>query len=412
MSALLLLAVLAQAPAPVAAKPVPVRLSLVFGGDVIPHDPVKYVAKMHAKAGEAGSLNNEGWDHVFGPLAPVLSRHELAVVNLETPIVTVKKPEKGEMIFNAPPPMLAAMKKAGVDVATFANNHCLDQHREGITSTREHLAAAGLLAAGADVDEDSAWKPLVVERSGLRVGFLAITRWLNGFNNKKDPKLPHVPAVPYESEPIGGGRSIAQLLDVVKARAKEVDALFVTVHWGNEYKTSPAKEDRALAKQLLDAGAFAVIGHHPHVLQPVELVERSDGTKGLVAFSLGNLVSNQDFDDASGLKRDGLLLEVTIGRDQPASKAHLVSVGGVAIGTENRVARGKSRNVQPVLIDDELAAMEERLAWLAGRKDAPSRAEKKALAKRLALTNERRDRVMKTFAAGVLEAASASMGTP
>lgn len=379
---LVLLALLGQAPA---------RVTLVFGGDVIPHDPIKYVAAHRARAGE--DPNNEGWDHVLGPLAPVLQRADVAVVNLETPIVTVKQPETGEMVFNARPALLGALKRVGVDVATFANNHCLDQHREGITSTRAFLEEAGLLTAGAANDAAAAWTPLVLERRGVRVGVLAVTRWLNGFHNAKDEGLPHVPAVPYAKEPITGGRNVDALLATVREHAAVLDALIVTIHWGAEYQQAPALEDRKLAQQLIDAGATAIIGHHPHVLQPVEWLERSRGGKGLVVFSLGNLVSNQDFGDPNGVKRDGLLVELAFVREAPGGPVRLEAVRGVPTATENVLGRGKRRNVQAVLLDEELAAIEERLVELAGRPDAAARQERKALEGRRLVGLARRSRI-------------------
>lgn len=356
---------------------------------------------MHARQGE--DANNEGWDHVLGPLAPVLQRADFAVVNLETPIVVVKKPEKGDMTFNAGPALLGGLKRAGVDIATFANNHCLDQHREGITSTRDFLADAGLLTAGAGASAEEAWTPLVVEKDGLKIGIFAVTRWLNGYHNKKDEKLPHVPTVPYLIEPIVGGRSIDDFLATIRERAAEVDALIVSIHWGAEYKFAPAPEDRKLAQQMIDAGAFAVIGHHPHVLQPVEFLERSQGGKGLVVFSLGNLVSNQDFDKPNGTKRDGLLIELEIVRETPEGAVRLESVRAVPVATENTLGKGKARNVQALLLDEELAAIEERLTELEGRTDAPTKKERKALEERRKIGRARRERIAAFVAPEMLE---------
>lgn len=404
MTPLLVLTLLAQTPA---------RVTVVFGGDVIPHDPVKSVAQRHALKGEGGSLNNDGWDHVFGPLGPVFARNDLAVVNLETPVVTVKRPEKGEMIFHGPPAMLSALAKAGVDVATFANNHCLDQHRDGIVSTRAYLREAGLASAGADVDEASAWTPLVLEKNGVTLGVLAVGRFLNGFNNTKDPAQPHVPIVPYPNDKkFTGGHTVDALVETVRARSAEVDGLIVFIHWGDEYKTAPRDDDRALAQALLDAGALAVVGHHPHVLQPVEWLTRADGTKGLVAFSLGNLVSNQDFGDEKGLKRDGLLLELEVTRPQ-GQRAQVTKLNGVAVFTQNRLGPSKRRNVQPVLLDDEVVAMRDRLAELDGRIDAAAKKERKALEKRLAIATTRQARIRGMWAGALLDgAAAAAMAAP
>lgn len=372
----------------------PAKVTIVFGGDVIPHDPVKFVARMHARTDAAGqSVNAGGWDHIFGPLSTIFKRNDLAIVNLESPVVTTSTVQTGDMVFHAPPQLLEGLKRAGVSVATFANNHCLDQNREGIISTRRALSEAGLSSAGAAETEAAAWEPLIIDKNGVRIGLLAITRWLNGFQNLKNPARPHVPTVPYPGETLVGGRSPAAVADLVKAAAADVDVLIVSVHWGEEYKSAPSDADRQFAKQLLDAGAAAVIGHHPHVLQPVDWVERADGSRGLVAYSLGNLVSNQDFDNAAGLKRDSLLLELTLERPAPGLATRLTAVEGVAIATENRLGRGRERNVQPVVLDDEVSAIDARLEVLATRSDASAVAETRVLTKRLALLRDRLERI-------------------
>ncbi len=387
----LVVTLLAQAPA---------RVTLVFGGDVIPHDPVKAAAKVNARyepAAEdapARSLNADGWGHVLGPLSPVFRRNDFAVVNLETPITTSKRPTKGDMIFSAPPALLHGLKAAGVNVATFANNHCLDQHPQGIVETREHLAAAGLLTAGAGRDRQEAWTPLRVDKNGISLCVLAFGRFLNGFVNPTPKRAANVPIVQYPHDEWANGITVKELEQKVKALAPTCEALLVTVHWGDEYRTEPRAEDRVLAKRLLEAGALAVIGHHPHVLQPVEPVTRADGSVGLVAFSLGNLVSNQDYDDEAGMKRDGLLLELELTRDAPGRPVHLGRVTPVPIFTENRPGKGNRRNVQARLVDEELDAMQQRMAVLEARNDAQSRAESKALLKRVLLAQQRRARIL------------------
>lgn len=415
MSPLLISLVLSQLSASDGGVP---RVTLVFGGDVIPHDPVKYVARLRAKTGE--EENNAGWDHVFGPIRPVLERADFAIVNLETPVGWFKVPEKGEMTFNAQPPLVYALKRAGVDVAAFANNHCLDQHREGITSTREFLADAGLLSAGCDVNEEAAWKPLVLEKNGLRIGLFVVTRWLNGFNNKLDPTQPHVPIVAYEPaaarkdglpvEPIVGDKKVPAFLELVKQYASEVDALFVFIHWGAEYKHNPANDDRKLAKSMIDSGAFGVIGMHPHVLQPLEFLEPSAGGRRLVMFSLGNLVSNQDFDKPGGTKKDSLLLELALVKEDGVVR--LENVHAVPVATENQLGAGVKRNVQPVLIDEELVAIDERLTELGARSDVPAKTERKELLDRRKLAWERRARIVSFVPEGVIDPAPVAAVAP
>lgn len=386
---ILLLAVIAQAS----------RVTIVFGGDVIPHEPVKRAARQNERVaqidGARVGVSHGGWDHVLGPLTSVFQAGDLAVINLETPITTLATPERGELTFNAGPELLASLKHAGVGAVSFANNHCLDQHREGIVSTRALAARAELLLVGAAATEAEAWEPLIVERQGFRIGLISFTRWLNGYSNSRDPAQPHVPVVAYPDDQIIGSHTVDQLLGVVSAAAKTVDVLVVSVHWGDEYEPQPKPADRQLAKALIKAGATLIIGHHPHVLQPVELLSRDDGSRGLVAFSLGNLVSNQDAADPEGPKRDGLLLAVTLERVSPGSPVIIARLTPSAVFTENRPAVGsRPRSVQAVLLDEELAAMEARVIELNERRDPGGRAEKRQLLERRAGAVQRRARII------------------
>src|SRR5207302_11289848 len=116
-------------------------------------DPVKNAAKAHVRAGSDGrSLNHEGWDQVFGPLAEIFRRADVSVVNLETPLVATDRPMRGPLTFSAPPQMALGLAANGVTLATFANNHCQDQKLDGIVETRAHLAEAWLVSVGADAD--------------------------------------------------------------------------------------------------------------------------------------------------------------------------------------------------------------------------------------------------------------------
>jgi poly-gamma-glutamate synthesis protein (capsule biosynthesis protein) len=361
-------------------------VEVVFTGDVIPHTTVKATAKAHARA-----FNHDGWDHVFGPLAETFHRADLSVVNLETPLTTARHPYSGELVFSAPPSLAQALAAVGVSVATFANNHALDQQPRGIAETRRHLNEAGLLPAGAADDEPSSWEPACVERNGLKLCFLAFTRFLNGQHNEEGRRQPHVPIVDYDLDRSTGGISERAWLKKVSAAAARCDALFIAAHWGEEYFLEPLAADRRLAWAMIDAGAVAVIGNHPHVLQSVETYARPDGREGLIAYSLGNLVSAQGDDDMD-TKRDGLLLAVTVG-----DTGHGVTVKGaraLPVWTENRVDHKGDHNIQPVVADDEIAAMRGRLRQLEGRDDNVSHSESVLLLKRLEKATARRERIL------------------
>ena len=373
-------------------------VEIVFTGDVIPHGTVKATAKAHAR-----EQNHDGWDHVFGPLTETFRRADLAVVNLETPLTASRRPLSGDLVFSAPPALAHALAAVGVSVATFANNHALDQEPRGIVETRRHLAEAGLISAGAAANERSSWEPACVERNGLKVCFMAFTRFLNGQHNVEEKWRPHVPIVDYDLDRGTGGISERAWLRKVSAVAAQCDALIICAHWGEEYFLEPLAADRRLAWAMMGAGAVAVIGNHPHVLQSVETYARPDGRDGLIAYSLGNLVSAQGDDDMD-TKRDGLLLSVTLsdtGKGVSVSRARALPVW-----TENRVDGRGTHNIQPVVADDEIAAMRERMRVLARREDNVSRSEAVALEKRLTKAEARRERILGKVPADMYEEAA------
>jgi poly-gamma-glutamate synthesis protein (capsule biosynthesis protein) len=400
-------------------------VELVFGGDVIPHGEVKKSAEDNArtvpsevKGQPARSLNNGGWDHVFGPIADVLRTADVAVVNLETPVTNNKKAVTRQLLFNAPSDMVNALAASGVKLVSTGNNHARDQHPEGILETLKHLDAAGVKHVGTGASLAAAWEPAVMEVRGVRLGFLSFTRFLNGFRNPKDPEQPHVALVPYAENKYPGSLSVEQLVEQVRSASARCDVLFVLVHWGDEYMGQPLADDQKLGRALIDAGAGAVIGHHPHVLQPLESYTTASGRKGLIAYSLGNLVANQarfyahkpGSSGKYGDTRDSVLLRMTWVRREEGGAVELDEVAVLPVWIENNARtrkRKEARSIQPMLIDRELEAITERVSLLEGRPEPEDRkekeqvkAERKTLAQRLATQQHRRERILKMIPEG------------
>jgi poly-gamma-glutamate synthesis protein (capsule biosynthesis protein) len=406
-SALLLVPLLCVAP--------PDRVELIFGGDVIPHGEVKEAAADHTRtsvdgAGSTRTLNNEGWDHVFGPIAGVLRTADVAMVNLETPVSGDPRAPTGPLIFDAPPAMMRALASSGVDVVSIANNHAFDQRRAGIPSTWKQLAEAGLRGVGSGPSEAAAWEPLFIEKHGMRIGFLSFTRFLNGAHNPGEPDVsPQVAYVPYNAKVSGTWLAPEAAVELVRAAARRCDALIVAIHWGTEYSHTPHPEDRKLARALLEAGALAIVGHHPHVLQPIEPYRTRAGRDTLVAFSLGNLIANQGRyysgpqSEESGKKRDSVLLRLSLERSGLGAPVSLAGLSVLPVWIENNhyVTLGQSkvpRHIQPVLLDEELRAIHERLLELAARTATPPREvseERTTLERRLDMARRRRERILR-----------------
>ena len=211
----------------------------------------------------------------FEFIEPALASADIAVVNAEMAISDRGAPLDKQYVFRAPPAAADRMAAAGIDVANLANNHAKDYGPDALEHTVELLQAAGVVALGAGPDDFEAYRYRVLDTAGgVRVAFVGVSMIVpRGF-----------PAGP-ASAGIASARPPQPVLDSVWGAAGVAEVVVAVVHWGVERTTCPNAAQRDFARSLLDAGATAVIGHHPHVLQPVEF----SGGK-LVAYSLGNFV--------------------------------------------------------------------------------------------------------------------------
>lgn len=311
-------------------------LTLAATGDIMMHEAVK----------QAAAAN--GFAALFAQVTRALQAADVAFGNLETPVAPNANRGTKAFLFNAPINLLPALKAAGFGIVSFANNHAYDQGSTGLVETIANLTAAALPELGAGRTRAEALTPVIVERHGVKVGFLGCTARFNNNLNSTDPKKPFV--VPADAEVVA---------PAVAALAKTVDAVVVSVHWGNEYESEPAPEQVAFAQKLVEAGALVVLGSHPHVLQRIELFPAPDGRVALVAFSLGNFISNQSRDFVEDLTpaaaadpRDGALLQLTLRKRRYAGgqvRTEVTNAEALPLWTDNNAL---PRKRQPKLPPD------------------------------------------------------------
>lgn len=233
-----------------------------------------------------------------GPQAPLAGVREelrgadITVGNLETTLGTEGRDGTAEpkaYTFMAPPPTVATLLDGGFDVVTVANNHAYDFGATGLQSTIDVLDEAGIGHIGAGADRAAAHAPLVVEEEGIRVAFLGYVDvpddW-TGYRNRGWAAGPQSPGVAWADPEV-----IAADVQQVSER---VDHVVVLLHAGLEESEQPDETQRAAASAALQAGATAVIGAHPHVLQGYRLEDAR-----LVAWSLGNFVFDGFSDTAT-----------------------------------------------------------------------------------------------------------------
>lgn len=248
----------------------PRRITFAAAGDNLIHSSI------YKEACVDGSYD---FSPIYREIAPFLKSFDLTFVNQETPLGA--DGFSGYPRFCSPFSVGRALVDAGFDVIGIANNHMLDRGADGLIRTREYLSEVAELVIGGDADGCR-----IVERDGVKIAFLAYS-----YSTNCDADIP----VPRISENLIR-RQMAQ------ARAT-ADLVFVSMHWGVEYDVGryidrfcPTTHQQTLAELLTELGADVIIGTHPHVLEGIEWKTASNGHKTLVAYSLGNLVSNMRFD--------------------------------------------------------------------------------------------------------------------
>jgi poly-gamma-glutamate capsule biosynthesis protein CapA/YwtB (metallophosphatase superfamily) len=218
-------------------------------------------------------------------LAPLLSSADIAFVNLEAPFSDHGRPVEKGMVFKAEPDMIEALRVAGIDVVSTANNHARDCGSYGVDFTLDWLAKNGIAAAGTGHTPAEAHQGAVLERNGHRYGFLAYTYdQSNGNHPDQDDRV----AMMWTKMPWTKVSDPARMAADVTSLRSRADAVIVSMHAGIEYQKQPSADQRRFAHAAIDAGASVVVGAHPHVTQPVESYR-----DGVIFYSLGNLVFDQ-----------------------------------------------------------------------------------------------------------------------
>ncbi len=218
------------------------------------------------------TLSKDGYFHAFEKIAPELKKGDITLVNLEAPFTSRgREYTEKKYRFRVNPSAVTALKRAGITAVTLANNHIMDFGNTGLSDTIRLLDEQGIDHIGAGENLAAARKPLIKDIRGTKVGILgySLVQPIEFWAGEKRP---------------GTAPLLEKLLleDIAKLK-KQVSILIVTVHWGEEGKTRLRPYQPRLAKMMIDAGADAVIGHHPHILQGVERYKR-----GIIFYSLGN----------------------------------------------------------------------------------------------------------------------------
>ncbi len=230
-------------------------------------------------------IREQGPRYPFSDVAEVLQQADVAFGNLEVPVAPTDTPVVKDYVFRADPISVEGLVWAGFDVLALANNHAFDHGPEGLLSTISSLDSADIPYAGAGPNLTAALRPAILNVNGLRIAFLAYANTPDdgrtGFSVRGTTATETTPGIAWATV-----ESVTQGVEQAKTQA---DIVIVSLHSGYEYQEPPNGIQRDLAYAAVDAGAALVLGHHPHVLQGLEVYNGA-----LIAYSLGNFVFELD----------------------------------------------------------------------------------------------------------------------
>ena len=309
-------------------EPEPISIRITAAGDNLLHNTVSF----------ACALPEGGYDFhpVYENIKKIIEGSDIAFINQE---VMLTGEASAYPNLAAPTENADALIDAGFNVINLATNHTLDKGVSGLETCLETVHARPFDAVlGAFRTEEESTQLCILEKQGIRFGFLSYTYGLNGYRLPSDKqwKIALIDETKIQND--------------LAAIRPECDYLIVSMHWGNEYQTTESSYQNELAQLLCDGGADLIIGTHPHVLQPMKWLEREDGHKTLCAYSLGNFVSNQH-------KRATMLggiLEVELLFEEDGTLKEIASAG--VIPTVTHYKKGHYTIYQLSEYTDELAA--------------------------------------------------------
>ena len=275
------------------------KLTLGMVGDTLYHGGL-YV--------DGKNRNNKDYDftHNLVNIRPYIEKYDLAFYNQESILGGTSLGLSTYPRFNSPQQVGDAYLEAGFNLVSLANNHTLDKGESGIKKSVAYWKEKDAVTAGSYTSEEERSNPKIHTKNNINYVLLAYTTTTNGL------------IAPKGKEYLVNTYSYDKVKDDIEKVRDNTDIIIVSMHWGDEYQHTPSKHQIKIAKELSSLGADIIIGHHPHVIQPIEIIDET-----VVFYSLGNFISGQvGIDRLIGLlgsveikKKvvDGIVTNVSIG---------------------------------------------------------------------------------------------------
>jgi len=292
--------------------PAPITAEIFAAGDVVMHDNVIKSGKIND-----GEYN---YNYIFDRVKPYIENADYSIVSFEGSCMETDKNYTGYPLFNAPPAIISAFSYAGFDMVNNGNNHCLDRGLKGLLESRSIIKQKNLQVIGTFGDASEP-RYKIQDVNGIKIGFLAYTYGCNMNENRltEEERNTHLSLIDRE-----------KIKKEIETLSPLVDLVIVLMHWGIEYRFEPSGEQKELADMIFKTGADIILGSHPHVVEPSEILEVDNETK-YVIYSMGNFLSNQIGGNNpnprnNDFTQESVMVSIKVEKDFSTGKTRIISV--------------------------------------------------------------------------------------
>ncbi len=301
------------------------------------------------------------FENSFKAIRDIIREADISIANFEgTTAGNEIYAYQGYPLFNAPDEALDAIKNAGFDILSTANNHSLDTRKAGIIRTIEQIKARGMEPIGTFAEKPET-RVLIKDVKGIKFAFLAYTEMVNGLESVLAPEdLDAMVNIIDETK---------MKEDIAYAKDNNADVIIAFLHWGDEYSRVQAQRQEILADMLFRSGVDIILGSHPHVIQPTQTLDY-DGKTKFVAYSMGNFISNQRVETlvpygltehVSKYTEDGIIIDIEIEKKGSTKEVSIENINYIPLWVYKGVKENGTAEhvVYPIMDYIESAELDE-----------------------------------------------------
>ncbi|CCQ93546.1 putative enzyme of poly-gamma-glutamate biosynthesis (Capsule formation) [[Clostridium] ultunense Esp] len=318
-------------------EPIPIEeekkttTTLLAAGDIMFHMP-------QIRAAYDSNSKTYDFRDVFKYVKKHIDSADLSIANFETVTVGNEMGFSGFPRFNSPEETLKAVKYAGFDILSTANNHALDQGKEGLLNTIRVIEKEGMKNIGTYEGPNNGI--LIEEINEIKIAFLSYSYGFNGLDYTLSEEELSYMVNRIDENRIRG--------DIDRAKDLEADVVVVFIHWGNEYQKEPSEYQLELGNKMVEWGANIILGSHPHVVQKSEIINYR-GKDNFIIYSMGNFLSNQRKENMDNkYTEDGIMVKIQLEKNFSKGETNIIDITYIPTWVRRYTDNGLKYEILPI----------------------------------------------------------------